>query len=66
MAQIIVSVITWNLIQADGSSNIRETHTDDQGNEYTVDYSAPAGYDTLGRLANDATQLQEALSGSTH
>jgi hypothetical protein len=65
--------IIWNLPQADGTSNVREGFTDDQGNTYgSIDYNAPAGYDIQARLTadiaalqsqiNDAQQAQQSLS----
>lgn len=64
---IISSVILWNLPQADGSSNVREEHVDDQGNVFNFDYSAPSGFDVDSRLSSRADELnaQEADSGSS-
>ena len=61
--QIVSSVLTWDLVQVDGTHNVRETHTDDQGNTYVVDYNAPDGYDSATRLANDAADLTASFQG---
>lgn len=54
---IVSSVITNNLPQIDGTSNILETHIDDLGNQYQFSYEAPAGYDVEARLAQRAQDL---------
>lgn len=49
---IISKKIAFNLLQKDGSRNVREVHVDDIGQEYIFDYVAPVGMDIDARLAS--------------
>ena len=59
---IISSVITWNLPQDDGRRIVRETHTDDQNNQYTLDYMAAPTTDLNANLTIHAAQLNAEQS----
>ncbi len=59
---IISSNIEWALPQIDGTSNVREVHTDDTGKSYIFDYQADAGMDLDARLAARAGELNVELT----
>lgn len=57
---IISSSFVYANPQLDGRTVVKEQHTDDQGNDYYVDYVAEVGTDLDAHLAASA----EALNGS--
>jgi hypothetical protein len=61
---IVNSMILWSLPQVDGSFNVREQLTDDQGNNYTSDYAAPPGMDQQAHLAATVAAWEAANGGS--
>lgn len=54
---IVSSVIANSLLQIDGRHVMRETHTDDQGNVYHVDYVAEVGTDLNAMLTQHAIAI---------
>lgn len=54
---IVSSVIVWKLLQADGTSNVRELHTDNLNATYIFDYILDANSDPNVHLAADAITL---------
>ena len=58
---IVSSVFIYANVQVDGSIVVKECHTDDQGNEYYVDYVAEVGYDINARMAQDAICIQAQI-----
>lgn len=60
----VSGVFVWSLPQVDGTTIVRESFSDDQGNDYgTIDYEAPVGYDIAGRLVADIAALQAQVDG---
>ena len=62
MVQIISSVIAASNVQTDGRFSVHEVHTDDSGNQHTIDYLADADTDQSAHLANDASFLAQSLT----
>lgn len=48
---IIVSIIAWDMAQADGRRMVREQHTQDTGDVVVVDYLAESDTDTQAVLS---------------
>lgn len=54
---IASSIIQSQLLQADGTSNVRETHTDNLGATYTFDYTWDGVFDLNAKLAAHAAAI---------
>ena len=59
---IISSSFVYANPQSDGRTVVKEQHTDDQGNDYFVDYVAEVGTDINAHLAASAEALNDSFS----
>lgn len=64
MAYIQSSTITWQIPDANGRIDVRETHVDDLGHPYIIDYVADPGTDLQAHLAASAANLVAFLTQS--